>query len=199
MRRLIVMATMAVVTGAGVLQAEDAKLDRAAQWDKIQALRKTVMHKMPVLADLFDNAHNGWDAAGNSLLTTYQTGNVALQKRIEEENAKPAEARDKLTMDGLNAKAERVNAVWGKYCTKDIVPFRDKQVKLSAMYQSLAGLVDGFSRMDQMWQRAECDQALLLTNFMELDHRTDEVIEQATALLADYKKLTASLEKEIKE
>ena len=70
---------------------------------------------------------------------------------------------------------------------------------LDVIRQNLAALVQDLSIQDQVWLRADCDRALLIAVFTELNKRVDEVRAQTTALLAEYQKRNADDDKTLRE
>src|SRR5580698_534341 len=103
MRKLIFATVCVLWAVAGTLRAQD----KDPQLENIKTLRLSLLTKMPVVVDLFDNEHNGLNPAYNVVAKQYTDGIAAINKQLETENAKPADARDKATLDALMAKLAR--------------------------------------------------------------------------------------------
>ena len=64
---------------------------------------------------------------------------------------------------------------------------------------NLVNLVADLTAQDQIWLRADCDRALLIAVFTELNKRVDEVKTQATEFIAESIKRDTDDERTFKE
>lgn len=154
---------------------------------------------MPGLNDLFDAEHNGVNAASTTYSAAYTAVIAELSKRLDDENAKPADAQDKTAAAAWNAKIARVQSLWSERNSKTWPAWRTKVNALSTARLNLAALVADLAAQDVVWLRAECDRGLLVAVFTELDKRADEIKARATVLVNDYIKQCSDDEKSMKE
>ncbi len=196
MRKLILMTTCAVLVTAQLVAA--AEVDKA-QMEKIKAARSTVVNKMPALADLFDNEHNGVNASWAPVQAAFTEANAKLNKSIQEESAKPAEAQDKQALGAWQAKVARLQTYWADRNQKWWPAWSAKFNTANGVRMQLGNLVANQANQDQAWLKAGCDPAMLAAMFNELDKRVEDVKVQGNALVAEALKQSEDDEKMLKE
>ena len=199
MRKILLMTVCAMWVTSGALLAQDAKAGKEQKIESIRKLRTQVLSKLPALADLFDAEHNGAATALGALQKQYQDSIAAANRRVDAENGKPSETRDQAALDQATAKAARIQAVWQDIATKFIPTFNQKWGVLTVTRNHLVNLINDLAAQDQVWLRADCDPALLVAVFTELNNRVDEVKEQATMDVAEYIKRCNDDERACKE
>ena len=199
MRKILLMAVCAMWVTNGALLAQDAKASKDQKVESVRKLRTQVLSKLPALADLFDGEHNGMTAAIGSLQKQYQDSVVAVNKQIETENAKAGDTRDQLALDKATAKAARIQALWSDIAIKYIPAYNQKWGVLTVTRNNLVPLITDLAAQDQVWLRADCDPALLVAVFTELNNRVDELKEQATMCVTEYVKRCNDDERTCKE
>lgn len=195
MRRLVLVLVGSMLAVSGVLRAEDDK----ESLDKLRELRSAVINKMPSMNDIYDNEHNGANAAANSLIAQYQSALATITKRIETESNKPADQQDKGLIDVLTAKSTRFQTLWNERTQNYTPGWYKKFGELSAARMNLSNLVLDLSGQDQVWLRAGCDRALLISVFTELNKRADEIKNQGTSAVTDFIKNCGDLERQFKD
>ena len=200
MRKLILLMTVcAMWVTNGALLAQDAKASKEQKVESIRKLRTQVLSKLPALADIFDADHNGMNAAFGALQKQYQDGIGVMNRRVDAENAKSGDTRDQAALDQATAKAARIQAVWTDIATKYLPAFSQKWGALTTTRNNLVSLIADLAAQDQVWLRAECDPAVLVAVFTELNNRVDELKEQATMDVAEYIKQCNDDERTCKE
>ena len=199
MRKILLMAVCAMWVTNGALLAQDAKASKDQKLESIRKLRTQVLSKLPALADLFDGEHNGMSAALGSLQKQYQDSVVAANRRVDSENAKSGDTRDQAALDQATAKVAKLQTLWTDIATKFIPAFNQKWGILTATRNNLVALVNDLAAQDQVWLRADCDPALLVAVFTELNNRVDELKEQATMSVTEYIKRCTDDESSYKE
>ena len=102
-------------------------------------------------------------------------------------------------LDQATAKVARIQAVWQDIATKFLPAFSQKWGILNATRNNLVALVNDLAAQDQVWLRADCDPAILVAVFTELNNRVDEVKEQATMSVTEYIKRCNDDERTLKE
>jgi len=189
MRKLILMTTCAVLATSQILLAADADPNKA-QSDKIKALRTALLNKIPALTDVFDGEHNGVNAAWAPVSAAYPEAVAKLNKLIQEESAKAADAQDKTAIAGWQAKIARFQTHWGERNAKTWPAWSAKFNALNTVRMTLAGLITNQTNQDQIWIRAECDRGVFISVLTELDKQVDEIQTQANALVAESIKMS---------
>ena len=200
MRKIILLMTVcAMWVTNGALLAQDAKASKDQKVESIRKLRTQVLSKLPALADLFDAEHNGMNTALGSIQKQWQDSGAAANRRFETENAKTGDTRDQAALDQATAKVARIQAVWQDIATKFLPAFSQKWGILNATRNNLVALVNDLAAQDQVWLRADCDPAILVAVFTELNNRVDEVKEQGTTYVTEYIKRCNDDERTCKE
>jgi len=199
MRKILLMMVCAMWVTNGALLAQDAKASKDQKLESIRKLRTQVLSKLPALADVFDGEHNGTTTAWNSLYKQYQDSVVTVNKQIETETAKTGDARDQLALDKATAKLARIQALWSDIASKYNPAFNQKWGILTVTRNNLVALVNDLAAQDQVWLRADCDPAILIAVFTELNNRVDEVKEQGTTYVTEYIKRCNDDERTCKE
>ena len=191
MRRMLFVTVYALFAANGILRADEAKAG-ADQVEKIRTLRSTLLNKMPALADLFDNEHNGVNTAGELVGGAFTTAVTGMNNRIAAESAEPAETQDKALIDSLTAKVARYQLAWSDRGQKVVPAYSQKMNALGVNYRSLATLVPDLTNLDQVWQRADCNRDIYIAVLTELNKRADEIKAEASAAIADWIQRSAS-------
>jgi len=200
MRKLILLMTVcAMWVTNGALLAQDAKASKEQKVESIRKLRTQVLSKLPALADIFDGEHNGMTVAYAALQKQWQEGLAAANKRVDSENSKSGDARDQAALDQAIAKVARLQAVWANLANKFFPAFGQKWNSLTTTRNNLVPLINDLAAQDQVWLRAECDPAVLVAVFTELNNRVDELKEQATMDVTEYIKRCNDDERACKE
>src|SRR5438552_1330327 len=153
MRKLIIGTVCLLWATGGILLAQDAKDGK--ELEKIRTLRASLLVKVPVLNDVFDNEHNGINAAANALLKKYQDATAAVTKQIDTEEAK-GEARDKMAVEAMRTKLARFQTVWNDRNATAAPVWNKKYTEFNTTRISLVAVVNDETNIDQYWLRADC-------------------------------------------
>jgi len=200
MRRIALLTLLSLFMTGGLAWAQTpAKEELAAQIEKLGAIRGRVSTKLNDLLKLTNLSANGVSQAGNAVLTQFQQTTTALQKRVAQETAKPADARDQALLDSSNAKLTEVAALWSAQASKDAPAFNQAIGVIQASAGQLSVVVNNLTTIDQSWVRADLDPALLIATLAAADKRIDELTVAATPLIENFKKLCAERERAMQE
>lgn len=184
----MVLATGLMSSGVPAFAAEPADSKMAAI-EKLGSVRVTTSAKMNDLRKLLDNQSNGATVTQYNLYLAYTQSVAAWQKRLGQENAKPADTRDQALVESLNSKLEKANTMWGNQTQKDAPLYTQNFAVLQDVGTQLTTVVNTLSTLDQNWVRADIDPAQMTSLFQTVSKRIDDAIANSTATIEAYKKL----------
>jgi hypothetical protein len=164
------------------------------QMEKLGAIRLRVCAKFNDVQKLMNDAANGANQADNSLQFQYQQSSAIWNRRIQQENAKPADTRDQALVESLNAKIDKANTMWSNHQWAEGPIYLQQMAPLRDTLSYLVLLIQALSPIDQSWVRADLDAPQLTAVFANIEKRLDEISTAATTIVENYKKADAANE-----
>ena len=189
---MMAVAMAAVMASSGVMAADAAGApNKEKQMEKLGALRGRLMLKISELPKLMDENQNGARAAYNAVGKIQGEVSQAVQKQLQEENAKAQEVRFQPTIDNLNKKNQKNGEMWNEFNQKDWNIYGRKMSELSQVYNGLSQIFQNVANLEMPWSNAGFDLDALSDLLTMLDKKTDDCKAQAQAITGDLTKQVA--------
>ena len=197
---MMAVAMAAVMASSGVMAADAAGApNKEKQMEKLGALRGRLMLKISELPKLMDENQNGARAAYNAVGKIQGEVSQAVQKQLQEENAKAQEVRFQPTIDNLNKKYQKNGDMWNDFNQKDWGVYSRKMNDLNQVYNGLNQIFQSVANLEMSWNNAGFDLDALSALLAMLEKKTDECKVQAQAIAGDLTKEVAVWEAFAKE
>lgn len=207
MKRLMVwVPVLALMAYGNVMAAEktiavpqDATISKEKQMEKLGALRGRLILKMEELRKTLDNNQNGANLTAGTVQGIQAKVTQAINKQIQEENAKAQEMRNQALVDNLNKKNQMNSERWNEFNQKDWATCGKTINEQNQVYVSLTPIFGNVSNLELAWSNSGIDLEMLIGVLAAIEKRTDEVKAKVTAALSDLNATVAVWEAFAKE
>lgn len=167
--------------------------------EAVGAARARVMQVFQELPACFDLNLNGYTAKQTDINNIYARINLALDKAIAQEQAKPEAERNAMRLQSLNTQKQVVAELWSKYTVKDKPLVDAKITEVSQLYTSqVSVLMTALGGVDALWYKLNLDPDVLKNVYEALEKRCRELKAQVKEALDEVDKQLAAWQTEMK-
>jgi hypothetical protein len=172
----------------GGAMAEDKQANKAtAQMEKLGALRGRLMLKLAELGKAVDRSQNGAGAMYETIDRIRTKVSGEIEKQLQDENAKGPEMLNRVRVDTLTEKGQKLAEMGNEFTQKDWPAHEKTSDKLRSELEALTQVFASVKDAEMLWINSGLDLEGLILVLMAIDGRVDTIKVQAAAAVSDLK------------